>query len=75
MPLIAVEKDLRSLTSVYVIILKYEILIDFQVGRVSILVNNAGIVSGSALLDTPDGRLISTISKFKKFKSKRLIKN
>ena len=27
-----------------------------QVGTVSILVNNAGIVSGSALLDTPDNR-------------------
>ena len=28
----------------------------FQVGTVSILVNNAGIVSGTALLDTPDAR-------------------
>lgn len=28
-----------------------------EVGTVSILVNNAGIVSGSFLLDTRDGRL------------------
>jgi len=27
-----------------------------EVGTVTILVNNAGIVSGSTLLDTPDGR-------------------
>jgi len=31
-----------------------------EVGTVSILVNNAGIVSGSALLDTPDGRIVKT---------------
>ena len=36
----------------------------FQVGTVSILVNNAGIVSGTALLDTPDARsLFSDIFK------------
>ena len=36
----------------------------FQVGTVSILVNNAGIVSGTALLDTPDARsLFSEIFK------------
>ena len=32
-----------------------------QVGTVSILVNNAGIVSGSALLDTPDNRSLFLI--------------
>lgn len=31
-----------------------------EVGTVTILVNNAGIVSGSALLDTPDGRIVKT---------------
>jgi len=30
------------------------------VGHVSILVNNAGIVSGTALLDTPDSKIIRT---------------
>merc|ERR1719433_2399267 len=30
------------------------------VGHVSILVNNAGIVSGTALLDTPDTKIIRT---------------
>ena len=29
-------------------------------GHVSILVNNAGIVSGTALLDTPDSKIIRT---------------
>ena len=28
-----------------------------QVGNVDILINNAGIVSGSSLLDTPDGNI------------------
>ena len=27
-----------------------------QVGDISILINNAGIVSGTTLLDTPDGK-------------------
>ena len=27
-----------------------------QVGDISILINNAGIVSGTSLLDTPDGK-------------------
>jgi len=31
-----------------------------EVGTVSILVNNAGIVSGTALLDTPDARIVKT---------------
>jgi len=31
-----------------------------NVGHVSILVNNAGIVSGTALLDTPDAKIIRT---------------
>merc|ERR1719167_739551 len=31
-----------------------------KVGKVSILVNNAGIVSGTALLDTPDAKIIRT---------------
>ena len=31
-----------------------------DVGTVSILINNAGIVSGSALLNTPDEKIIST---------------
>ena len=29
-----------------------------QVGDISILINNAGIVSGTSLLDTPDGKNI-----------------
>ena len=29
-----------------------------QVGDVSILINNAGIVSGTYLLDTPDGEIV-----------------
>ena len=36
-----------------------------KVGTVTILVNNAGIVSGSALLDTPDGRSVFFIAKVK----------
>ena len=31
-----------------------------QVGNVTILINNAGIVSGTSLLDTPDGKIFST---------------
>merc|ERR1712080_420262 len=31
-----------------------------EVGPVTILINNAGIVSGSAILDTPDARIIKT---------------
>ena len=31
-----------------------------EVGLVTILVNNAGIVSGSALLETPDTKIIKT---------------
>eukprot|EP00092_Neocalanus_flemingeri_P019595 GFUD01021227.1.p1 GENE.GFUD01021227.1~~GFUD01021227.1.p1 ORF type:complete len:305 (-),score=101.84 GFUD01021227.1:328-1242(-) len=31
-----------------------------DVGPVTILVNNAGIVSGTALLDTPDGKILKT---------------
>ena len=31
-----------------------------DIGPVSILVNNAGIVSGSTVLDTPDSRIIKT---------------
>lgn len=30
-----------------------------QVGNISILINNAGIVSGTSLLETPDGTYIS----------------
>ena len=30
-----------------------------QVGDISILINNAGIVSGTTLLDTPDGKFNS----------------
>ena len=29
-----------------------------QVGDISILINNAGIVSGTSLLDTPDGEIV-----------------
>ena len=31
-----------------------------DVGPVTILVNNAGIVSGSALMDTPDAKIVKT---------------
>ena len=32
-----------------------------QVGNISILINNAGIVSGTSLLETPDGTYISIL--------------
>merc|ERR1712080_39458 len=41
-------------------IYKAAILTKEQVGTVTILVNNAGIVSGSPILDTPDERIIKT---------------
>lgn len=33
-----------------------------EVGPVTILINNAGIVSGSAILDTPDARILKTFA-------------
>ena len=32
-----------------------------ELGEVSILINNAGIVSGTKLLDTPDAKIIKTM--------------
>ena len=34
-----------------------------QVGNISILINNAGIVSGTSLLETPDGMYISILNR------------
>ena len=35
-----------------------------QVGDISILINNAGIVSGTSLLDTPDGKDVEIFLKY-----------